>query len=86
MSDVRFRYLRRLRGKGKGELVGCLAVDVTTGEVGWSYCARQDKFVKEVARNIAVARLEKGTNKQVPHQVQEEIQKTKDWLANRVKT
>jgi hypothetical protein len=83
-ENVRFRYLRKLRGKDKGQLVGCLAVDVSTGKVGWSYCSKQDRFVKEVARNIATARLLTGTHKQVPFQVQEELEKTKVWLKEKL--
>lgn len=82
--SIKFRYIRA--NKKSTQLVGCIAVNSTTGEMGWSYCTGElgDRFSKRQARGIALDRLGKTVNtKIVPHKVLKEIESIKKWLANK---
>jgi hypothetical protein len=87
---VNFRYIRQNRGKNRGQLIGCLAVDRVTKEIGWSYCTSTspDQFRKETARKIAVDRIGvtnevigvEDHKKTMPDRVRQEIEATRNWL------
>lgn len=82
--SIKFRYIRD--SKKKTQLVGCVAVNSVTGEMGWSYCSGDlgDRFSKRQARGIAIDRLGKTVGgKIVPHKVLKEMQSIKEWLANK---
>jgi hypothetical protein len=83
--SIKFRYIRA--SKKSTQLVGCIAVNSTTGEMGWSYCSGDlgDRFSKKQARGIAMDRLGKTVKtKIVPHKVLKEIESIKEWLSKRV--
>lgn len=82
--SIKFRYIRA--SKNSTQLIGCIAVNSTTGEMGWSYCSGKlgDRFSKRQARGIAMDRLGKTvTTKIVPHKVLKEIESIKEWLAKK---
>lgn len=56
----------------KGDPIGVI-IAVGPGEVSWSLCKKGDKFNKELAKIIAVNRLAKGTNKDVPTSIKKEF-------------
>ena len=92
-NNVSFRYIRKNRGKNRGQLIGCLAVDRDTREIGWSYCtpSSPDQFRKEAARKIATDRIgvysdvlgSEGHEKKVHDRVKTEIAITRAWLDNK---
>jgi len=82
--SIKFRYIRA--SKKSTQLVGCIAVNSVTGEMGWSYCSGDlgDRFSKRQARGIALDRLGKTVNRKiVPHKVLKEMELIKEWLAKK---
>ena len=51
-EEMTIRYLRDADKRPWG----CIAVDETTGRVGWSICSPKDKWSPKVARDKAVGR------------------------------
>lgn len=89
MHRVYFRYIRGVKGRDRNRLIGCIAIDVDTGEIGWSYCTSTspDRFRKATARKIATERLgvqdtQIGVGnhvKYMPDRVRKEIEVTRQW-------
>lgn len=82
--SIKFRYIRS--SKNKTQLVGCIAVNSITGELGWSYCTGRlgDRFSKAQARSIAMDRLGKTVHTKItPYKVLKEIENIKIWLSKK---
>jgi hypothetical protein len=78
--NYKFRYIRNNKGNPRG----VIAVNTITGEIGWSFCCKTDRFVKSIARKIALDRMGKIIHtKTVPRDVEVEIIKAEEWLENR---
>jgi hypothetical protein len=77
--NFKFRYVR----DNKGNPRGVVAVNTINGEIGWSFCCKTDRFVKSIARKIALDRMGKVIHtKTIPRDVEAEILKAKEWLDN----
>jgi hypothetical protein len=75
--NYKFRYVR----DNKGNPRGVVAVDTITKEIGWSFCCKTDRFVKSIARKIALDRIGKDIRtKTVPRDIELEIVKVREWL------
>lgn len=79
--NYKFRYIRDNKGNPRGVVV----VDTLTREIGWSFCCKTDRFVKSIARKIALDRVGKTVHtKTVPRDIELEIESVNEWLDKRV--
>lgn len=66
------QYVRSRRGKNRNQPVGVIIARRVDNKVkiGWSLCRRGDLFNKNIAREIADSRIDKGTDAMIPHEVE----------------